>query len=134
MPREPVCGNHRDPAVDMVFPCCIFPAEQVLPEGDDLPLGIRVVEHGEIDLRISPVPRDGKQALLYRSRIGREETGLGYDPGEGICVVGDHVPAEEAGFDHSGSPTAERIIDYIALPCEALNEETGELWFETGPV
>ena len=134
MPREPVGGYHRNPAVDMVFPCCRFPAEQVLPQGHDLPFGIRVVEHGEVDLRLLPVPRDGEQAFLHGGRIGREEPRLGHDPGEGVCVVGDHVPAQEAGLDHGRPPPAERVVDHVALPGQALDEEPGELRFEAGPV
>ena len=124
MSSEAIGCNHSNPAIYGIIRAILLFFEKITAQGDNLLLGIWVIEHGKI--AFCPVAITGNDCEPYCNVLGTrgEETRFRKDPGEWVCIICENPPAKKAGFNRSSPPSAERIIYDITFMREQIDKKS----------
>jgi hypothetical protein len=106
-----------------------------MAKGNNLGECLRMVEHREIDLRLSV----GSEWYLFQSflhlmRSRNTKARQRDDAAQGIDIIPGYLPAEKSCLDHCRPPAHERIVNKVPRLSITLDEVARKLRFEAGAV
>ena len=118
VPGEAVGGHHADPAVQRRPRGPALPVQQPGPQGPELRLGVRVVEHAPGPGRRSRPRRRGisPSRAATASGSGGRQPRFRQEPGQRVDVVARHPPPQQGRLHRGGAPPGEGVVDQVPGP------------------